>query len=106
MVDELKALPTLSYDLITYLDENVALPVHYQPGSDFDSHVQVGGMRKLINLLKHYRDLETNPDEVQSDDGVAVLEVGGDGQLPSILGPGRVLGPSLPSIQVDIGPAG
>ncbi len=103
MSNELKNLPTLSYDLIEWLDRNMALPRHLQPGEDVDFHLHSSGARALIDQLVQARDQETSPDDVSPDDGTSMLEISEDGTLPSVLGTGRVLGPSSPSFQLDIG---
>lgn len=103
MSAELKNIPTLSYDLIEWLDKNIALPRHLMPGEDIRNHMLAAGARALIDELLQARDEETTPDDVSSDDGSAVLEISADGQLPSVLGTRRVLGPSSPSISVDFG---
>ncbi len=101
--NELKNIPALSYDLIKWLDKNIALPRYLQPGEDPMANAFAGGARSLIDDLVDAIYNEEHPEDVSSDDGVTFLEIGPDGQLPSILGAGRVLGPSSPSISVDIG---
>ncbi len=106
MPQELKSIPTLSYDLITWLDENIALPRHLQPGEDERSNVAAGGARALIDELVAFIYQEQNPESVLPEDATSVLEIGSDGQLPSVLGGGRILGPGNPSVQVVIGETG
>ena len=97
-------MPLHSYDLIAFLDKRIALPQHYQPSDDLHSHIQVGGMRSLIDFLLEWKKFEEEGDEDEgSDDPSGSITLNSDDGLPSVLGNRRVLGPSVSSIQVDIG---